>query len=143
MQKKAKVNSSTNQRICQAKRYTFSILVNPLLSLVYISLLLNTFFPNVQCYFTLYKKVIVFPVPSRDVTNQNLPGRELLNYSRPGRVWFSDIPAGDGKMYNLFIQCTYFGVLFAVSSASSVSQYRSVYVFKYFTFTIAASLQNL
>jgi hypothetical protein len=32
------------------------------------------------------KKVIVFPVPSRDVTNQTLPGWELLNYSRPGRV---------------------------------------------------------
>jgi hypothetical protein len=30
------------------------------------------------------KKVIVFSVPSRDVTNQTIPGRELLNYSRPG-----------------------------------------------------------
>jgi hypothetical protein len=33
------------------------------------------------------KKVSGFPVPSRDVTDQTLPGRELLNYSRPGRVW--------------------------------------------------------
>ncbi len=32
------------------------------------------------------KKVIVFPVPSWDVTNQTLPGRKLFNYSRPGRV---------------------------------------------------------
>ncbi len=32
------------------------------------------------------KDVRGFPVPSRDVTDQNLPGRELLNYSRPGRV---------------------------------------------------------
>jgi hypothetical protein len=32
------------------------------------------------------KKVSDFPVPSRDVTNQTLPGREL-NYSLLGRVW--------------------------------------------------------
>jgi hypothetical protein len=31
------------------------------------------------------KKGNVFPVPSRDVTFQTLPGRELLNYFRPGR----------------------------------------------------------
>jgi hypothetical protein len=36
---------------------------------------------------TLYKKVNDFPVPSRDVTDQTLPGRE-----------------GDGKMANLFLQ---------------------------------------
>jgi hypothetical protein len=33
------------------------------------------------------KKVIHFPVPSRDVTDQTLPDREKLNYSRPVRVW--------------------------------------------------------
>jgi hypothetical protein len=33
------------------------------------------------------KKVIIFPGPSQDATNQALPGRELLNYFRPGRVW--------------------------------------------------------
>ncbi len=33
------------------------------------------------------KKIIVFPVPSRDVAHQTLPSRELLNYSLPGRVW--------------------------------------------------------
>ena len=33
------------------------------------------------------KKVTDFPVPSRDVTNQTLPGWEKSNYSRPGRVW--------------------------------------------------------
>jgi hypothetical protein len=46
--------------------------------------------------FTL-KKVTVFPVPSRDVTNQNLPGRELLNYSRPGRVWLGTSRPGTGE----------------------------------------------
>jgi hypothetical protein len=35
----------------------------------------------------LYKKICDFPVPSRDVTNENLPGRKLFNYSLPGRVW--------------------------------------------------------
>ncbi len=34
---------------------------------------------------TLYKKIKDFLVPSRDVTNQTLPGREELNYSRPER----------------------------------------------------------
>jgi hypothetical protein len=39
------------------------------------------------------KKVNDFPVPSRDVTNQTLPGRESL---------VSDIPAVGGKIANLF-----------------------------------------
>ncbi len=38
------------------------------------------------------KKVSYFPVPSRDVTNQTL--------------LVSDIPAGDGKIANLFLQWT-------------------------------------
>ncbi len=48
---------------------------------------------------TLLKKVNDFPVPSRDVTNQTLYGREWLNYSRPGRN--CGIPAGNGKIDNL------------------------------------------
>jgi hypothetical protein len=32
------------------------------------------------------KKINDFPVPSRDVTDQTIPGREKYNYSRPGRV---------------------------------------------------------
>jgi hypothetical protein len=39
------------------------------------------------------KKIIDFPVPSRNVSNQTLPARESL---------ISDIPAGDGKIDNLF-----------------------------------------
>ncbi len=47
------------------------------------------------------KKVGYFPVPtppppSRDVTNQTLLARESL---------VSDIPAGDGKIDNIFLQC--------------------------------------
>ncbi len=48
------------------------------------------------------KKVIVFPVPSRDVTNQTLPGRELLTYSRPGRVWLVTTRLGTGKSTTFF-----------------------------------------
>jgi hypothetical protein len=47
------------------------------------------------------KKIIFFPVPIRDFTNQTLPGRELLN--NPVRESLvSGIPAGDRKNYNLF-----------------------------------------
>jgi hypothetical protein len=59
-------------------------------------------------YFTLYwclqckKKVIVFPVPSRDVTNQTLPGLELLKYSRPERVWLVTSRLGTGKTITFF-----------------------------------------
>ncbi len=50
------------------------------------------------------KKVSGFPVPSRDVTDKTLPGREFeLFPARESLV--SDIPAGDGKIANLFLQC--------------------------------------
>ncbi len=48
------------------------------------------------------KKVSHFPVPSRDVTDQTLPGREKLNYSRPGRVWSVTSRLGTGKRLTLF-----------------------------------------
>jgi hypothetical protein len=51
------------------------------------------------------KKVSDFPVPSRDVTTKlSLAGN---NYIIPRRGEFSvisDIPAGDGKIANLFVQ---------------------------------------
>jgi hypothetical protein len=50
----------------------------------------------------LLKKIIVFPVPSRDVTNLTLPGREILTYSRPGRVWFVTSRLGTGKTKTFF-----------------------------------------
>jgi hypothetical protein len=54
------------------------------------------------------KKVIDFPVPRLDVTNQTLPGQELFNYSycRPGRVW-GRREAGDGKIDNHILQNLY------------------------------------
>jgi hypothetical protein len=48
------------------------------------------------------KKVSGFPVPSRDVIDQTLPGQELLNYSYPGRVWFVTSRLGTGKPLNFF-----------------------------------------
>jgi hypothetical protein len=47
------------------------------------------------------KKVINFPVPSRDVTYQTLPGREYFNYIPPRESLVSDIPAGHGKISKL------------------------------------------
>ncbi len=49
-------------------------------------------------------KVSDFPVPSQDATDQTLPGREYFNYSRPESL-VGDIPAGDGKIAILFLQC--------------------------------------
>jgi hypothetical protein len=46
--------------------------------------------------------VIVFPVPSRDVTYQTLYGRKLLNYSRLGRVWLVTSRLGAGKIIIFF-----------------------------------------
>jgi hypothetical protein len=47
------------------------------------------------------KKVIDFPVPIRDVTNQTLPGGEYLVIPAMESL-FSDIPARDGKIDDLF-----------------------------------------
>jgi hypothetical protein len=58
------------------------------------------------------KRFSGFPIPSRDVTNQTLPSRESggVTYQTlqtlPARESLvSDIPAGDGKIANLFLQC--------------------------------------
>jgi hypothetical protein len=48
------------------------------------------------------KKIIVFPVLSRDITNQTHPGREILDYSRPGRVWSVTSHLGAGKTITFF-----------------------------------------
>jgi hypothetical protein len=50
--------------------------------------------------FTLQKKVNDITIPSRDFTSETLPGRE-----RESLV--NDIPAGDGKIADLFLQCIY------------------------------------
>ncbi len=62
---------------------------------------------NVLCSSLVHfkKRLSIFPVPSRDVTYQTFPGGEwfLLFPARESLV--SDIPAGDGKIVNLFLQC--------------------------------------
>ncbi len=53
------------------------------------------------------KKIHEFPVSSRDVTNQTPPGQEYFSYDViiPAQGEFgSDIPAGDGKLPNLFLR---------------------------------------
>ncbi len=48
------------------------------------------------------KNVIDFPVLSRDVTNQTLPGRKLLNYSLLERVWLVTSRLETGKSLTFF-----------------------------------------
>ncbi len=51
------------------------------------------------------KKVKRFPVSSMDVTNQTIPGRENFKLCLALESFVNDIPAGDGKIANLFLQC--------------------------------------
>ncbi len=54
------------------------------------------------------KKVREFPVPSRDVTNKlSLGGNNdiITELFLPRGSLVSDIPAGDGKLVNLFLRC--------------------------------------
>jgi hypothetical protein len=55
------------------------------------------------------KKVREFPVPSRDVTTKlSLSGNYdvITDLFLPRGSLVSDIPAGDGKLVNLFLQCS-------------------------------------
>jgi hypothetical protein len=56
----------------------------------------------IALYIHCKKKVGGFPVPSGDVTYQTLPGGEYFDYSRPGESLVSDVPAGEGKITDLF-----------------------------------------
>ncbi len=54
------------------------------------------------------KKVREFPVPSRDVTTKlSLGGNNdvIIELLLPRGSLVSDIPAGDGKLVNLFLRC--------------------------------------
>jgi hypothetical protein len=53
------------------------------------------------------KKANYFPIPSRDVTNQNLPGQEQFNFSQPGRVWLVTSRLGTRKSLTFFLQCNW------------------------------------
>jgi hypothetical protein len=54
------------------------------------------------------KNVSDIPIPSRDVTNQTLPGWENLSYSRPGRVWFVTSRLGTGKLITFFYSVAFY-----------------------------------
>ncbi len=57
----------------------------------------------------LKKKVREFPVPSRDViTKLSLGGNNdvITELFLPRGSLVSDIPAGDGKLVNLFLRCS-------------------------------------
>ncbi len=61
------------------------------------------------------KMINEFPVLSRDVTIQALPGRQKLSYSRPGRVWAMTSRLGMGKwqiffysVHHVLAFCIYF-----------------------------------
>ncbi len=62
-----------------------------------------------SCFmYTVKKKVGEFPVPSRDVTTKlSLGGNNdvITELFLPRRSLVSDIPAGDGKLVNLFLRC--------------------------------------
>ncbi len=64
------------------------------------------------------KKVREFPVPSRDVTTKlSLGGNNdvITELFLPRERLVSDIPAGDGKLVNLFLRCTIPDCLFFFS----------------------------
>jgi len=52
--------------------------------------------------YTLRKKVSLFLIPRRDVTNQNSPWLGTIRLFQTRESLVSDIPAGGGKLANLF-----------------------------------------
>ncbi len=63
-----------------------------------------------QCTCSIHrkKKVREFPVPSRDVTTKLSMGGNndvITELFLPSGSLVSDIPAGDGKLVNLFLRC--------------------------------------
>jgi hypothetical protein len=69
-------------------------------------LVFNTIFSALSA--TPSKKVCEFPVPSRDVTTKLSQGGNndvITELFLPRGSLVSDIPAGDGKLVNLFLRC--------------------------------------
>jgi hypothetical protein len=64
---------------------------------------------GVDLYIHRKKKLREFPVPSRDVTTKlSLGGNNdvITEFFPPRGSLVSDIPAGDGKLVNLFLRCS-------------------------------------
>ncbi len=88
--------------------------VYPKIRIVFIYLpehfIIFTFLPTYLPTVHRKKKVREFPVPSRDVTTKlSLSGNNdvVTELFLPRGSLVSDIPAGDGKLVNLFLRCTY------------------------------------
>jgi hypothetical protein len=56
---------------------------------------------------TLLKKGDDFPISSQDVTNRTLPGGGIIKLFPARESSVSGIPAGDGKIVILFLQCIF------------------------------------
>jgi hypothetical protein len=68
--------------------------------------------PPYECVLSVHrtKKVLEIPVPSRDVTTKlSLGGNNdvITELFLPRGSLVSDIPAGDGKLVNLFLRCVW------------------------------------
>jgi hypothetical protein len=79
--------------------------------IIYTIYILKSPFPlsPFQHLYTVKKKVCEFPIPSRDVTTKlSLDGNNdvITELFLPRGSLVSDIPAGDGKLMNLILQCT-------------------------------------
>jgi hypothetical protein len=91
---------------------------------------------TIHCRGHTGKKVSGFPVRSRDVTNQTLPGLESLNYSLPVRVWLVTYRLGTGKSITSFLQCTGTHVQYNnCDKYNTVRAYRGAYEDIYLVFT--------
>jgi hypothetical protein len=58
------------------------------------------------CVHCKKRLAMIFPSPARDVTSQTLPWPGISRLFSARESWVSDIPAGDGKIANFFLQCT-------------------------------------
>ncbi len=80
------------------------------------------------------KKVREFPVPSRDVTIKlSLGGNNdvITELFLPRGSLVSDVPAGDGKLVNLFLRCSPFNPFLPGGGGGSVLDDKSTDVAQY------------
>ncbi len=79
------------------------------------------------------KKDREFPVPSRDVTTKlSLGGNNdvITELFLPRGSLVSDIPAGDGKLVNHFLQCTLSAGEYTTTLIMGVTEYRVQAIFR-------------
>ncbi len=94
----------------------------------YCNIFLNSKAPLLFWQVHRKKKVRKFPVPSRDVTNKlSLGGNNdvITELFLPRGSLVCDIPAGDGKLVNLFLRCTLHGTLTSDLYVFAFTKYRS------------------